>query len=119
MNTFFKFFGWLFVLLFLWSALLQYNDSDPILWIVVYGVAALVTLGFLFDKIKFIVPLIASIFGFLGFLYHFPIKFEGFTIGQGDIKNIEEGREAFGLLIIAIVMLVISIRIRVRNRLKV
>ena len=40
----------------------------------------------------------------------YPEKFEGFEIGAGDIKNIEEGREAYGLLIIAIVMLLLALR---------
>jgi len=41
----------------------------------------------------------------IGCFFVFPETYEGFEIGSGDIKNIEEGREAFGLMIIALVML--------------
>ena len=106
--------GWVFVVLFSISALLQYNDPDAVLWIVIYSSAALVTLGFLFKKLPYFIPLIVGLLAIVGFIYLFPEKFEGFGIGDGDVKNIEEAREAFGLLIIAIVMFAISVRIRVR-----
>ncbi len=112
MRVFFRFFGGVFVILFLISAVLQYNDPDPFLWIAIYGIAALVAMGFVFNKISYKVPLIIGLLGVLGFFYVFPEKFEGFAIGQGDIKNIEEGREAFGLLIIALIMFVFALRIR-------
>ena len=48
----------------------------------------------------------------------FPQKFEGFEIGKGDIKNIEEAREAFGLLIIAISMIIFGLRVRYKKHSK-
>lgn len=107
--------GWVFVVLFSIAALLQYNDPDALLWAVIYGSAALVTLGFLFKKLSHYVPLILGLLAIVGFIYLFPDKFEGFGVEDGDVKNIEEAREAFGLLIIAIVMIVIGVRIRVRK----
>ena len=115
MELFFKFMGWVFVVLFSISALLQYNDPDVFLWIVIYSSAALVTLGFLFKKLPYFIPLTAGLLAIVGFVYLVPEKFEGFGIGEGDVKNIEKAREAYGLLIIAIVMFAISIRIRVRK----
>jgi len=47
----------------------------------------------------------------------FPEKFEGFNVMEGEIKNIEEGREAFGLLIMTIVMFTYTLRIRFKNKL--
>ena len=115
MKLLFRVVGWIFVVLFSISTLLQYNDPDAFLWVVIYGSATLVTLGFLFKKLPYYVPLILGLLAIVGFIYLFPEKFQGFGIGDGDVKNIEEAREAFGLLIIAIVMLVIGVRIRVRK----
>ncbi|WP_273273673.1 transmembrane 220 family protein [Maribacter polysiphoniae] len=116
MKMCFNVLGWLFVVLFSISAILQYNDPDPFLWMVIYGLAMLVTLGFLFKKVPSLLPFFLGILGLFGFFYVLPEKFEGFVIGGGDIKNIEEAREAFGLLIIAVVMFILAIRIRFENR---
>ncbi len=80
---------------------LQYNDPDPIIWMLIYGVAMLVSILYIIDELSIRLLLMAMFCAFLGFLYIFPNKFEGFEIGKGDIKNIEEGREAFGLFIMA------------------
>lgn len=119
MNTVFKILGIVFGILFLVSAGLQYNDPDSLVWIVIWSLAGIITLGYTFNRIRFSVPLIAGIAALIGFFYTYPEKFEGFEIGQGDIKNIEEGREAYGLLIISIVMLSLAIRGLVKSRSKV
>lgn len=119
MQRFFKFLGWLFAILFSVSAVLQYNDPDPLLWIFVYGVATFVTVGFVFNRISYIILFLLGALYIVGFFYLFPDKFEGFTLGQGDIRNIEEAREAFGLLIIALVMIAFALRVRYVGRLKV
>ena len=119
MEHFFKFSGGVFAILFLISAVLQYNDPDPLLWIAIYGIATLVTLGYVFNKVSYIVPALVGLLGVIGFFLIFPEKFEGFAIGQGDNKNIEEAREAFGLLIISIVMFVFALRIRFKYKSKV
>ncbi len=119
MKHFFKILGGVFAILFLISAVLQYNDPDPLLWIAIYGMATLVTLGFVFNRVSYIVPALVGLLGVIGFFLIFPEKFEGFAIGQGDIKNIEEAREACGLLITAIVMFVFALRIRFKNKSKI
>lgn len=116
MERFFKFLGSIFAILFLITAGLQYNDPDSLLWIAIYLMATLVTLGYIFNKVSFMIPAIAGVVGIIGFYYLMPEKFEGFTIGQGDIKNIEEAREAFGLLITAIVMFVFALRMRFKGK---
>lgn len=110
MKSIFKIVAILFGILFLVSAGLQYNDPDSLLWIVIWGLAGLISLAYAFNRISFPVPMAAGIAALIGFFYMYPEKFEGFEIGAGDIKNIEEGREAFGLLIIAIIMLVLAVR---------
>ena len=112
MNKFFKFFGVIFGLLCLVSAILQYNDPDPLLWILIYGVTAFVSFAFAFSRISYLIPFIFGILFLIGTFYVFPETFEGFEIGKGDIKNIEEGREAFGLLILALVMFLFSWRLK-------
>ena len=112
MNKFFKFFGWSFGLLCLISAALQYNDPDPVLWIVIYGITALVSFAFALNKISYLIPLLMGLLFLAGGIYVFPETFEGFTIGEGDIKNIEEGRESVGLFILTLVMLLFAWRIK-------
>ncbi|MBU2994863.1 transmembrane 220 family protein [Cellulophaga baltica] len=73
------------------------------IWMLIYVVAMVITILFLIDMLSMRVLLIFMLCAFLGFSYVFPDKFEGFEIGKGDIKNIEKGREAFGLLLMAFV----------------
>lgn len=110
MNSVFKVIAILFGILFLVSAGLQYNDPDPLVWIVIWGLAGIIALAFAFGRISFPIPLVSGVAALVGFFYLYPEKFEGFEIGAGDIKNVEEGREAFGLLIIAIVLLILALR---------
>lgn len=116
MNTLFKIFAIVFGILFLVAAALQYNDPDPLVWITIWGLAGAITIGYAFNRVQFPVPLVAGIAALIGFFYCYPEKFKGFVIGQGDIKNIEEGREAFGLLIISIVMFSLVLRSLVKRR---
>ncbi len=116
MDVFFKVFGWVFGVLCIVSAVLQYNDPDPLLWMVIYGIAALVSFGFALGKISYSVLLVLGALCAVGFVYVFPEKFEGFEIGGGDIKNVEEGREAFGLLLLGLVMFTFAIRKKLGRR---
>jgi len=119
MNILFKILSFLFTVLFLVSAALQYNDPDPIIWIVTWGTAAILSILFFFNKISFPVPLIVGIACFVGGVYLFPSNFQGFGLGDGDIENIELAREAVGLLIIALVLWMYAFRIRyVQRKLK-
>lgn len=112
MNVLFKTLGFVFAILFAIGAVLQYNDPDSLHWIIVYGIAALVSLLFALNKMKFVVPLVLGVFAFIGFVYLYPSDFQGFDLNDGDIKTVELGREAFGLLIISVVLLVFAFRIK-------
>ncbi|WP_281540685.1 transmembrane 220 family protein [Maribacter aestuarii] len=111
-STFDKILGFVFTGLFGLSAVLQYNDPDPILWIVIYTSAAVVSLLFAMNKINNKVPLLLGILCFIGFTYLYPSNFQGFDLNDGDIKTVELGREAFGLLIIALVFFWYALRLR-------
>nr|WP_299345114.1 transmembrane 220 family protein [Allomuricauda sp.] len=112
MNKFFKILGFVFTILFTYAAVVQYNDPDAVKWYAIYGIAALASLLFALGKLKFLWALLLFGFYVVFAIYSWPDEFEGFTIGQGDIENIERGREAFGLLIAALMMLIYGLRVR-------
>ncbi len=112
MNTFFKIFGFTFSALFVWAAVLQYNDPDPLLWVTIYGVAAIASLLFVLKKLSLWLALILFLAFVIGAYFDWPAQFEGYEIGGGDIDNIEMARESSGLLLCALVMLLYAWRIR-------
>ena len=103
MNRLFKVIGYLFTVLFALGAAVQYNDPDSLAWIMIYALAAIISLLFVLNKLKIIVPLVLGVLCFIGFVYLYPADFQGFDLNDGDIKTVELGREAFGLLIISLV----------------
>ncbi len=119
MDKLFRVLAGLFAILFAISAILQYNDPDAWVWILIWTLAATVSLAFVFDKVGVAPPLILGVFCLLGFFYVYPDQFEGFEIGKGDIVNIERGREAYGLLIMALVMFMIVFRLKYKRFLKI
>ena len=118
MKSFFKIAGILFAVLFTWAAYLQYNDPDATIWYVIYGLAAVISVFFVVNRLSFVVAILCCLLSLVGAYKQWPVQFQGFTIGEGDIENIERGREACGLLIIAVVMLVYALRIRFVKRIK-
>jgi len=112
MKLLFKVLGYLFAILFAVGAVLQYNDPDSIRWIFIYGIAAIVSLAFAIHKIGYMIPLVLGVLAFIYFIYLYPSEFQGFDLNDGDIETVELGREAFGLLIISIVLLSFSFRIK-------
>ncbi len=119
MKNLYKFLSLIFTLLFVWAAYVQYNDPDALLWYAIYVVAAVASLFFYLGKLNFTGAIILSGIYFVGTFVLWPDKFEGITIGNGDIVNIERGRESLGLLIVAIVMLIYALRLRFVNKSKV
>ena len=99
MNVLFKTLGFVFAILFAIGAVLQYNDPDSLHWIIVYGIAALVSLLFALKKVKFVVPLVLGVFAFIGFVYLYPSDFQGFDLKiapslllQVQLKNENNGK---------------------------
>lgn len=112
MNLLFKVLGYVFAILFLIGAALQYNDPDALMWIVIYLIAAIASLAFALNKIGFKVMILLGVVCLLGFMYLYPSDFQGFDLNDGDIVTVELGREAFGLLIIAVVLLIFGFRLK-------
>lgn len=112
MNLLFKIMAFVFAVLFFWAAALQWNDPDAWVWGFIYGLAALMSLLFMVNRLSLRLAAVAALIYLVGTVYTWPDKFEGFTIGEGDITNIERGREAFGLLIIALVLFAYAVRMK-------
>lgn len=97
-----------FALLFLAFAVVQYNDPDPLLWILIYSYVALIAALYLF-KVYPVRLLLVSIIGLLIFgCFYIPGIIEWLTVGRpGELTQemkatkpyIEESREFLGLLI--------------------
>lgn len=116
MKTFLKILALIFTILFVWSAILQNNDPDALLWYAIYGIAALGSLLFAFGRLNFMAAAILGVAYLIGGFVSWPETFEGFEIGAGDIVNIERGREACGLLIVSAVFLMCALRIRFNKK---
>lgn len=83
---------------------MQYNDPDPVLWVTIYLAAAVLSVLAAYGRLPVVVLAIACLTCVAAAIYTWPEKYEGLEVGAGDIRNIEEAREALGLLLIAIVM---------------
>ena len=109
MNKFLKILAFIFTAMFVYAAVVQYNDPDANKWYAIYGMAAFASLLFGLGKLRLMWSVVLAVF-YLGFsFYTWPEKFEGVTIGEGDIVNIERGREALGLLIAGIMMAIYAL----------
>ncbi len=82
------------------------------MWYAIYGVAALASLLFFLNKFQPVLGVVLGILYLGGTIYIWPEKYEGVTIGEGDIVNIERGREALGLLITALIMFIYAWRVK-------
>ena len=112
MNSLFKYLSLLMAVLFIAAAYVQWNDADATRWYFVYGIAALASILYYLGRLNFVVALLLGVLYIVGCVMLWPEKWEGVTIGEGDIENIERARESLGLLITAIVMFIYAIRIR-------
>ncbi|MCW5517449.1 transmembrane 220 family protein [Muriicola sp. Z0-33] len=112
MKTLFKILSLVFSIMFIYGAVVQYNDPDALIWYLIYGVAALASILFFMGKLNYNLAALLCVLYLIGTFWNWPEQFEGVTIGEGDIVNIEKGREALGTLIISVVMLVYAMRIR-------
>ncbi|GMN11848.1 hypothetical protein MTsPCn9_11840 [Croceitalea sp. MTPC9] len=119
MNKLFKIIAIIFTVLFIWSAVLQGNDPDAFRWYLIYGMGALASIFFIINQLKPKWGIILAVFYFGFAIYNWPTKFEGFTIDEGDIVNIERAREVGGLFISGFAMLIYCARMWYANKSKV
>lgn len=111
MKRFFQAVAILFSVLFAWAGYLQHNDPDALLWYFIYGGAALSCIAFATGKMNFSLSFLMALTYMVGAFFSSPEEFQGVTIGQGAIKNIEQAREALGLLICSTVFMILTLRL--------
>ncbi len=101
---------------FLFSVAVQYNDPDPLLWMVIYGLAAAACVLAILDRGSRVFPaavglvalvwaltLVPGVLGRVGF----SELFEAFEMKDA---RVEVAREMGGLLIVAVWMAVLTVR---------
>lgn len=114
----FKLYNSFMIGIFLLSALVQYNDPDPLLWIIIYGIAALVSYLAFSPRLDKRLPLYLAILAFGWAAFHLPDVWGKVTIGEIfqsiEMKTIavEKAREMGGLAIIASWMLYLYSHLR-------
>ncbi|MEG3657020.1 transmembrane 220 family protein [Arenibacter palladensis] len=113
MRLFSKIFSGVFTILFVWAALVQYNDPDVFMWYIIYGIAAGASFLFFLGKLNLLIPVVLSFAYLIAAWIFWPDHFEGVSIGSGNIDNIEHARESLGLIINALVMLFYAWRVKV------
>ena len=86
-------------LLFIVFGRYQTNDSDPMIWILIYVVAAVLSVLVFLDKENRLILWTALIAFSVGAVILWPNHYEGLTLENGYTPAIEEARESLGLLI--------------------
>lgn len=108
----------LFLLMFLMSVAVQYNDPDPLLWMAIYGAAAVACALSLARRLPRWLPIVIALVAILWSLRIAPrvlgtVPFlDMFAAWEMKDTGIEESREMYGLLLIATWMLVLAWRYR-------
>jgi hypothetical protein len=109
-------------LMFMAFAFVQVNDPDPILWILIYGVMAIISVMAIFE---YFIPALMYALG-LGYLVYLVILFPGMMdwynspdrsllfddLAKMQYTYIEEAREFLGLAICLIVLAFYILRAR-------
>lgn len=114
MNVFVRRANWLMCPLFLLSVLVQWNDPDPVRWMAIYGAAFAICLAVaLRGRVPAAVPLLVAV---VALAWAVATIDGGRTSGYAQMfdawemksANVELAREATGLLIVGVWMLVIA-----------
>jgi hypothetical protein len=103
-------------LLFLFAAVVQYNDPDPLRWIAIYGAACLASITAAAGK-PFRPAVVAGIAA-VALIWSVAIMFQGqggadylhmFDAWEMTAINVEQARETVGLLIVAAWMTALAV----------
>ena len=103
-----------FALLFLFGAVVQYNDPDPLRWIAIYLAASVASALAALGRMPrlFVIAVAATSLGWAISLAPraFPnVRFlEMFAVWEMANERIEEAREMYGLLIICVAMSILA-----------
>lgn len=112
-----KFFGYLFLLVFVVFSTLQFNDPDPFIWVPVYLFSAYTSFCATRNYYNPMLLGIMCIGYFLGAVFLFPGSVSGWIHAEEQAKSlamkmpfIEEARESLGLTICLLVNLLYMIK---------
>jgi hypothetical protein len=111
----FRFLHAAMALLFLFGAIVQYNDPDPLRWIAIYVAAAVACALAAAKRLPRWLPLVVLAIALIWAITLAPRAFpnvrilEMFAAWEMANQRIEEAREMYGLLLIAIYMGVLAI----------
>ncbi len=106
--------NWVMLMAFLFSVVVQYNDPDPVRWMLLYGLAALNCLLSLRGRLRWPLPSVVGTVALLWALLLAPGVIGKTTFGSlfesFEMANtvVEEAREMGGLLIVAAWMAVLA-----------
>lgn len=93
------------ILLFAVFAFYQSNDPDAMIWMLIYGAAALLSVLVLLNKITRPVLYVAMFAFLIGAWLLWPDSYEGLQLKEGMYtQDIELARESLGLVICAVSM---------------
>ena len=109
------------LLAFLFSVVVQYNDPDPVRWMAIYGAAAAVCTVELRRRTRMIYPAMVGAVALAWAGTIAPrvlgvVRF-GDMFAEFEMKNagVEESREMYGLLIVAVWMALVGVAVRLRR----
>jgi hypothetical protein len=109
----------IFAAFFLFSTVVQYNDPDPVRWMLLYGAAAVVSAWAAAARLRPLVPLVVAAAALLWAMTLAPSvvrQLPSLLDLTGSLKmmapGVEETREALGLTLVAIWMAAIAWRNR-------
>ena len=104
-----------FALLFLFGAVVQYNDPDPLRWIAIYLAASVACAFAAIGRLPWLFPAAVAATSLVWALTLAPHALasvrilEMFSAWEMANERIEEGREMYGLLIICAAMSVLAV----------
>lgn len=97
--------GLIWAILFLVFGFFQFNDPDGLIWVVIYGSAAMLSVLAFKQKLNYKLLIVAAVAYTVGAFYLWPDSYQGLTLDQGYTPAIEEARESLGLLIATVAMI--------------
>lgn len=115
-----RFVNYLMIALFALATIAQYNDTNAIRWMLVYGAAFVISLRFAMGKLHWATASALSAVCTIWALFKIPhLTAEGFQHMMDEVRMIQTGveaaREFLGLLIIVIWVTVLAVS-SYRNR---
>lgn len=116
MQTTIKILGLFWGAIFLLFAGWQFNDPDPMVWVTIYGMSAILCLLAAFDRVPVLIFPAVAIAALIGTFLLWPDRYQGLSLENGYTPGIEEARESLGLAIIALAMILLGLFSWLRKR---